>query len=748
MITRFNKFIGQSLHRKILLYLLLAALVPLIALSLFTLNEIKNVSNIAVAVGKERLKLEVITLQEANLYNQAQKAEQELRRIEDSVLFLRQTIELNYNNYDHLHELMVTQAVNLEKNERGFYWNPDAVITQEGATIFLSSLSELTDEVKKDIIVSELLDGFFHQIARQNQNIVALYFVTEDSLTRIYPALDFSDLVDRGKLPADMRVQDYPFYYPADPVNNPNREIVWTESYFDVTDRGWMITALAPIYLADGTFKGVIGADVTFENLAQNIINPTFAQPGAYAFLVDSRGNLLGVPEHGSGDFGGDDKLYGWDLTKVRNPDLKAALEQMVNGHRGSKVLRLSGEDKYFLFSPLPTNGWSLAFVIPVEEIVAPIKADIGKVIKMQIGEMSFKLIAAGLFITFGVTFFSFFISWRLIQPIKNLTEGSRALSNGEINHIFKVDSHDEIGVLAHSFNEMTRRLKDLINALKEETYKQVVLNEKLQQFNKVLEEKVAQRTVALQKKNEELRVTNEKLQQTEEARRTIIANVSHDLRTPFTSVQGFIEALQDGMAKTEAQKQRYFNIICNRIQEINKLLDDLFLLSQLQARQEIHLSPVDGGEFIKNLLECIDLELEGTGVKFIKRTAADLPVINIDAERLKRVFNNIVQNALEHTQAGGAITIAIQATENAEIKIEISDTGSGIPQEDLPYIFERFYKIGKKEHRTGKGAGLGLAIAKEIIEAHGGRIAVKSQIGVGTNFSIWLKSAETRQAN
>jgi signal transduction histidine kinase len=741
MLMRFKKFIGRSLHRKILLYMLLAALVPLSMLSLYTLSEIKHISNIAVTVGKERLQQEVITLQEANLNNQAQKAEQELRRVEDSVRFLRQAVEIIFNGDSDFYQVDWDKEIKLKKDERGFYWTPDTVITQGKSTVFLSNISDLTPKIKKDIILSEQLDDFFGQIVWQNQNIAAVYFITEDSLSRIYPALDYSDLIDRGKLPADMRVQEYPFYYPADPINNPQRDIVWTESYFDVTDRGWMITVLAPIYLADGNFKGIIGADVTFEKLAQNIINPTFAQPGAYAFLIDSGGNLLGVPEHGSGDFGGEDKLYGWNLAKVRNPELKVTLDQMVNGQRGSKVLQLSGDDKYFLFSPLPTNGWSLAFVIPVDEIVAPIKADISNVIKKQISKMSFKLTVAGMLITFGVTFFSFFISWRLIQPIKKLTEGSRALSDGEINHYIKVDSYDEIGTLAHSFNEMARRLKDLINALKEETYKQVGLNEKLQQFNKKLEEKVSQRTVALQKKNEELRVANDKLQQTEEARRTIIANVSHDLRTPFTSVQGFIEALQDGIAKTEEQKERYFNIICNRIQEINKLLDDLFLLSQLQARQEIHLRAVDGGEFIKNLVECIDLELEGTGIKFEKKISFDLPVVNIDAERLRRVFNNIIQNALEHTQSGGVITVTVDISENGDLQVIISDTGTGIPQEDLPHIFERFYKIGKKEHRTGKGAGLGLAIAKEIIEAHGGRIAVTSQIGVGTAFSIWLKS-------
>ncbi|MBS4024376.1 MAG: HAMP domain-containing protein [Clostridia bacterium] len=741
MLVRFNKFIGQSLHRKILLYILLAALVPLIMLSLYTLNEIKHISNIAVTVGKERLQQEVITLQEANLNNQAQKAEQELRRVEDSVRFLRQAVESTFNRDSDYYQVDWDKDLKLIKDERGFYWTPNTVLTQEKSTVFLSNISELTPKIKKDIILSEQLEDFFGQIVWQNENIVAVYFVTEDSLSRIYPALDFSDLIDRGKLPADMRVQEYPFYYPADPINNPQRDIVWTESYFDVTDRGWMITVLAPIYLADGTFKGIIGADVTFEKLAQNIINPTFAQPGAYAFLIDNGGNLLGVPEYGSADFGGEGKLYGWNLTDVINSELKEILEQMVLGQRGSKVLNLSKEDKYFLYSPLPTNGWSLAFVIPVNEIVAPIKADISNVIKNQISEMSYKLIVAGMLITIGVTSFSFFISWRLIQPIKKLTEGSRALSDGESNHYIKVDSYDEIGTLAHSFNEMARRLKDLINALKEETYKQVGLNEKLQQFNKKLEEKVSQRTVALQKKNEELRVINDKLQQTEEARRTIIANVSHDLRTPFTSVQGFIEALQDGIAKTEEQKERYFNIICNRIQEINKLLDDLFLLSQLQARQEIHLRPVDGGEFIKNLMECIDLELEGTGIKFEKKISFDLPVVYIDAERLRRVFNNIIQNALEHTQSGGLITVAVDVTENGDMQVIISDTGTGIPQEDLPHIFERFYKIGKKEHRTGKGAGLGLAIAKEIIEAHGGRIAVTSQVGVGTAFSIWLKS-------
>lgn len=736
MLQRFDKFFGRSLHRKILLYLLLASLVPLIVLSVYTLKQIKDVSDIAVLVGKERLKKEVIILQEANLNNQAQKAEQELRRIEDSVRFLRRVLEVKYAADNHP-EFISPQLI---QDQQGFYWNPDANISQEGSSVFLSSISSLTPEVIQDINISGLLDDYFFDLVWQNENIVAVYYVTEDSLTRIYPPLDYPELINQGKLPADMKVQEYPFYYTADPVHNPYRDVVWTESYFDVTHRGWMITTLAPIYLPDDTFKGIIGADVTFEMLAQNIINPTFEQPGAYAFLVDNKGNLLGVPPRGVADFGVGEDLLAWNMRQVNTSELRQTFEKMVLGERGTEILNLSGEDKYFLYAPLPTNGWSLAFVIPVEEIVAPIKADIGQVITNHIGETSFNLILTGILITLAVTSFSFYISWKLIQPIKKLIAGSKAISQGKVDHAIEVESADEIGVLASSFNEMAARLNDLINALKEETQKQVVLNYKLQQFNKRLEDKVDQRTVDLQKKNEELAIINEKLQQTEEARRTLIANISHDLRTPFTSVQGFIEALQDGVASSEQQKIRYLNIIYNRIIEINKLLDDLFLLSQLQARQEINLIPVSGYDLIANLIECVALEVEQAGFVLERLIAPDLPIVKVDPDRLRRVFNNIIQNAIEHSQQGGKIIIAAYATEEGDLEVKIADTGTGIPAEDLPHIFERFYKIGKKEHRTGKGAGLGLAIAKEIVAAHNGVISVESELEVGTVFTIKLE--------
>lgn len=226
------------------------------------------------------------------------------------------------------------------------------------------------------------------------------------------------------------------------------------------------------------------------------------------------------------------------------------------------------------------------------------------------------------------------------------------------------------------------------------------------------------------------------KVETTQQAQRDFLANVSHDLRTPLTSIQGFAQAISEGVADGE-QARHSANIIESEASRMNRMVNDLLELARIQSgRLEMMRKTVDIRRVLQSVGDSLSMKAQHKQVQFDVRLD-NLPLIAGDGDRLAQVFTNLTDNAIKHTPSGGAVWL--QATvENGGVKIHVADTGEGIPVEDLPRIFERFYQVDKSRAKA-QGTGLGLAIAKEIVEAHGGRIWVESVVGQGTQFNVWL---------
>jgi len=220
-----------------------------------------------------------------------------------------------------------------------------------------------------------------------------------------------------------------------------------------------------------------------------------------------------------------------------------------------------------------------------------------------------------------------------------------------------------------------------------------------------------------------------------ERAMRGFIADVSHELRTPLTSIRGFVEALRDGTVTDPDRQASSLEVIHVETQRMLRMIEQLLDLSRLEAGQSrLQRSPIDLDELFGYLDSMFADRAREQGIDLRLEISPTAPTVDADYDRLVQVLNNLVENALGHTREG-SITVSAQRADNG-LQLSVRDTGEGIAAEDLVRLFDRFWQ---PESRTGPGAGLGLAISREIVRAHGGRIAAVSELGVGTTIVVWL---------
>jgi two-component system OmpR family sensor kinase len=225
--------------------------------------------------------------------------------------------------------------------------------------------------------------------------------------------------------------------------------------------------------------------------------------------------------------------------------------------------------------------------------------------------------------------------------------------------------------------------------------------------------------------------------------RRELVAQVSHDLRTPLASLHGYLETLQlKAGTLSEQERSEYINIALRHSDRLTRLVMDLFELAKLDAtRTPPRCEPFGPAELVQDVVQKFQLQAQRRGVSLVMEIAGDIPLVSAEIGLIERVLENLIENALEHTPAGGRVTVHLRR-DGKGVLIEVSDTGCGIAATDLPRVFDRFYQAGN-EHR-GKGhSGLGLAIAKRILDLHQQSIKVNSAPGNGASFTFSLAAAQ-----
>ena len=222
-----------------------------------------------------------------------------------------------------------------------------------------------------------------------------------------------------------------------------------------------------------------------------------------------------------------------------------------------------------------------------------------------------------------------------------------------------------------------------------------------------------------------------------QQALRDFVADVSHELRSPLTSIKGFAQAILDGTAKDKKAQLKAASVIEDEAKRVIRLVDELLELSRMESGQiQMAQEPVDTEELLQHCHEIFMMRAEEKDLQLAADIKPLSPVIG-DIDRLEQVFSNLLDNALKHIPAGGKISIAAQQPSADFIEITVSDTSPGIPPEQLPHVFKRFYRVDTSAAKTG--IGLGLAIARKIVRAHGGDIKVNSILGEGTEFIVRL---------
>ncbi|MFD0589965.1 ATP-binding protein [Paenibacillus sp. GCM10027627] len=361
------------------------------------------------------------------------------------------------------------------------------------------------------------------------------------------------------------------------------------------------------------------------------------------------------------------------------SPDIRYTtgdVKEAMSGESGS----WTGVDPYFgervvsVTAPL----WNDAKVVSMIRYTSSLE---------EVDDMVAQLIQMSMIVGFAVILLflglSLFLAQRIVKPIRELTRAARYMAEGDWTKRASKRSDDEIGQLAETFNVMVSELN----------------------------------------KREKLKSD-------------FISSISHELRTPLTSIKGWSETLKESEPADDGEEVKLgLSIISKETERLSGLVEDLLDFSKLSARtMELHTETLDLNGPVKETVDQLTVREEGTKVRLLSSYGAGPIVVNGDANRLKQVIINLIDNAFKFTPAGGTVRVST-GIEDETAFVTIADTGEGIEPEDLPHVMEKFYKASFSHG----GSGLGLAICKEIVELHGGKIAIDSERGAGTIVKLTL---------
>ncbi|MFQ5465214.1 MAG: ATP-binding protein [Thermodesulfobacteriota bacterium] len=234
--------------------------------------------------------------------------------------------------------------------------------------------------------------------------------------------------------------------------------------------------------------------------------------------------------------------------------------------------------------------------------------------------------------------------------------------------------------------------------------------------------------------------ITEEK--RVETIKKDFVANLSHELRTPLASIKGYSETLLDGGVEDVGTRRDFLRVIDRHATRMSRLIDDLLILSRLESQEEpAPAGSVDLGELIAAVAAGVEKQASDKNIDVTTDVPDDLPAVAGDKDRVEQVVVNLLDNAIKYTPGGGSVVVSA-ASAGGEVRVDVLDTGIGIPAGDIPRIFERFYRVDKARSRELGGTGLGLAIVKHIVQGLDGKLSVESEPGKGSRFSFTLKKS------
>lgn len=563
----------------------------------------------------------------------------------------------------------------------------------------------------------------------------------------------------------------------------------------------FLINGVNTFYL-DNFYDQIAG---TFGTSAESSIVPTLeeaAEKNGEQGLMDVLSAL--APKLGINDYRNYYVLSGEGYFMTgSNVPLGAELERTSNviaAMAGNVGDRSSAVGSVMDFA-VPIDGGDQQYIIYIVDDKREISDLSGRFLQIVMQAMMFGLLAAILL--------SFLLSKTITTPIERITEGAQSIAEGNFDQKLGVQSTDEIGELTESFNDMARQLKNTVGEVQGERDKLSTLflhmtdgvaafstdgtlihmnpatenllgvrfehsltfdemfadldmpendesavrsfmTSEITRFGRVLSITLAPYG-ALDGEGGVIAVIHDVTEQRklDEARREFVANVSHELRTPLTNIRSYTETLYDAVGELPIETEKQFlGVIGSESERMARIVTDLLTLSRLDyGRMDLRMTRFKLADMLRNVANAMKLTAEDSGHELLVDTPDKLPELMGDRERLEQVVVNILSNAVKYTPAGGHIRLSAREISGERVRIMVEDDGVGIPQEDVPRLFERFYRVDKARSREAGGTGLGLAIAKEIVQQHEGKITLASEYGKGTTVSIILPLGLTPDA-
>lgn len=575
-----------------------------------------------------------------------------------------------------------------------------------GAAAFFSAITEVGPAQRTKLQQLAAIDPVLRYVHDADPLVVQTYYNTHDSANRIYPYFDTLARYDTY-----LDIPSYNFYYAADAAHNPGRGVAWTDAYVDPAGRGWMISAVAPVYRGD-FLEGVVGVDITLSTLVAQVLDLELPWDG-YGMLIDRSGTILAMPSAAERDLGVRE-LAGYDYAEaVRQEARKPAefhlaqhlpeLAQAISEHEhGTQHVHVDG-GRIAIWRHIAGSDWTLLTMVDEARVYQEVLA-----LEAHYDAVGYRLIA--LMVLFYVLFFSFLyyrarrMARDIAEPLERFDALAHSIGSGAYLEAAPHSGIRELDDSAAALADMGRRLGDAVERLSE---------------------------------------AKRQADEANEAKSRFLSQMSHELRTPLNAICGFAQLLDMSRGRIAPELHECIDDIRESGRHLLDLINQILDLSVIESGR-LHLVPeaLDLAPLIRRtaaslepLMAPRDLSIE------LDLAAAACGSVRADAVRTRQVLLNLLSNAVKYNRDGGRIRVlAGPGAQPGCLRVSICDDGPGVPAAAREWIFESFHRLD--DNRGVEGAGIGLAICRSLVEAMGGRIGVSAAEGGGACFWFELPLA------
>jgi signal transduction histidine kinase len=452
------------------------------------------------------------------------------------------------------------------------------------------------------------------------------------------------------------------------------------------------------IAIPEGREAGVTVATVNLQ-FAHEPVSSIRVGAAGHGYVVDQAGRLIAHPDLSQ-------VLRLTDLSSL--PQVRRAIQSTSSSTAAMTAQSAEGIAVLTAFELIPSTGWAVFVEQRLDEALAPLTASIWRTVGILAIGLAMALIA------------SLLLSRRMVEPIEAIRMGAARLGEGALDQRIEIATGDELEDLAGEFNQMATRLRNSYSTL---------------------EQKVEDRTRDLGDALAEIDHKNHQLELASRNKSEFLANMSHELRTPLNSIIGFSELLLEKLFGdlNDTQVGYVRDILASGNHQL-AVINDVLDMSKVEAgRLELERSAVPLAVIVTNAVTFVRARATQSGIEVSEELAADIGEVEADERKLKQVLVNLLANAVKFTPRGGRVLIKASRTDG-EVRIAVSDTGKGMAPEELDRVFREFGQTASS--RGHEGTGLGLALAKRLVELHGGRIWVESILGHGSTFTVALPAS------